>query len=467
MTATSTSPLLPPPSAPPASSYGSRTEDGHEHALRESDEEEAIKSEPLKAHKEFKEIALLCFGLWTSVYCAALNASITANLQIEIGSYFKAGHLASWLGGSYLLGVAALTPLWGRLSNIIGRRSAIITAMVFFTSGTLGCAISPSMGVILFSRLVAGCGGGGLLTVTAIIISDLVSLQDRGLYQGYVNLLFGAGSASGAIFGGAVADRFGWRWAFGMQVLPLLVSFTLILWKVHVPAPINAQTPWQLFKRIDWLGAFLIVTSVTSLMLSLSLHSASSLPWSHPAVYLLLALFLASTIGFWACEQYHAAEPLIPMSLLTMRTPSLVLTAFLLLTMTGFARIFMLPLYLHVVRGYNGSKTGLILLPSSIVGSAGSLFAGWYMRKTGAYKRLTIICSVIPMISSLSFLTWGVGANVHRVWIEMALASFGGGVLLSSLPSARNTVSIHQITLAQILKLTSLLFSVAIAISAS
>lgn len=155
-----------------------------------------------------------------------------------------------------------------------------------------------------------------------------------------------------------------------MQVLPLLVSFSLILWKVHVPAPINSQTPWQLLKRIDWLGAFLIITSVclrpisispsladlftrsiskvTSLMLSLSLHSASGLPFSHPAVYGLLGLFVASTIGFWACETYHATEPLIPMSLLTMRTPSLVLTAFLLLTMTGFARVSLISLRVYI-----------------------------------------------------------------------------------------------------------------------
>ena len=143
-----------------------------------------------------------------------------------------------------------------------------------------------------------------------------------------------------------------------MQIVPLALSFALIVWKVHVPAPVTNQTSWQLLKRIDWLGSLSIITSVTSLMLALSLHTASGYPYSHPAVYLLLGLFVVSTGAFYVIEQYHATEPLIPMSLLTQRTPALVLTAFLLLTMTGFARLFMLPLYLHVVRGYNGSETG-------------------------------------------------------------------------------------------------------------
>jgi hypothetical protein len=112
-------------------------------------------------------------------------------------------------------------------------------------------------------------------------------------------------------------------------------------------------------------------------MVALSLHTASNYPYSHPAVYGLLILFFLATIAFYFVEEYHAHEPLIPMTLLTQCTPALVLAAFTLLTLTTFARLFMLPLYLHVVRGYNGSKTGLILLPASITGSAGSLFAGW------------------------------------------------------------------------------------------
>ncbi|CDZ97896.1 Predicted transporter (major facilitator superfamily) [Phaffia rhodozyma] len=396
-----------------------------------------VKSQPtIEKDKPFREIALLCSGLWTSVFCSALNASITANLQVDIVSYFKAGHLASWLGGSYLLGVAALTPLWGRLSDIIGRRSAIICAMLLFTTGTLGCAIAPSMSFILGARLLAGCGGGGLLTITAIIISDLVSLKSRGLYQGYVNLLFGAGSATGAVLGGSVADKFGWRWAFGMQIVPLSVSFLLILWKVRVPVKSTNETSLQLLKRIDWYGFVSILTSITSLMVSLSLHTSSSLPWSHPAVYSLLIVFAISTAIFWYVEGHVAEEPLISLSLLKMKTPGLVLLAFMLLTMSTFARLFMIPMYLHIVRGYNGSQTGLILLPSSITGSAGSLFAGWYMRHTGSYRSLNIWSCLLPLYASLSFLTWGVDTNIHRMWIETAIASWGGGVVITTFLTA-------------------------------
>lgn len=129
------------------------------------------------------------------------------------------------------------------------------------------------------------------------------------------------------------------RWAFGMQLVPLAFSLVLILWKVHVPHPPQKLTPLQLLLKIDWWGFLLLLTSVTALMLSLSLHTASGYALSHPLVWGLFALFVASTVGFWAVEEYWAAEPLIPMSLLKERTSAFVLSAFLLLTLSTFARV--------------------------------------------------------------------------------------------------------------------------------
>ena len=125
------------------------------------------------------------------------------------------------------------------------------------------CAIAPSMPFILFARAIAGAGSGGLLTVTAIILSDLVSIADRGLYQGGANVLFGAGAASGAVLGGAVADQLGWRMAFWMQLPPIALATALIITQVHVPHVPSELSAWQKTCRIDWAGSVVLVTSVS------------------------------------------------------------------------------------------------------------------------------------------------------------------------------------------------------------
>ena len=246
-------------------------------------------------------------------------------------------------------------------------------------------------------------------------------------------------------------------WAFGMQLIPLSLSLALILAKVHVPIKPLTSTPFQLLCRIDWLGFVCILTSITALMLSLSLATASGYQFSHPFVWGLLVLCAVSTVVFVVVE-HKAAEPLVPMSLLKSWTPALVLIGFLLLTMSTFARVrvradsssshlrrltsaslcqlFEIPLYLHVVRGYDGTHTGLILLPSTVTGSAASLYAGWHMRRWGQYKTLTVVSSIFPILAAVSLIaTWGLDVSVWRMATECALASWGGGYVVAPFPS--------------------------------
>lgn len=277
-----------------------------------------------------------------------------------------------------------MTPLWGRLAAIIGRRQAILASMALFCTGTAGCALAPTMGAVLASRFISGCGGGGMLTVTAIIVGGVVCLVSseptlltrlaaaRSLIwspwpsavstkatstscsarvqpQGRSLVVSSATSLAGGAFVRARCDLQDTStltaaltslrsWAFGMQLIPLSLSLTLIIAKVHVPVKPLTMTPYQLLRRIDWLGFVCILTSITALMLSLSLATASGYAFSHPFVWGLLALFALSTVLFVIVE-HRAAEPLVPMSLLKSWTPALVLVAFLLLTMSTFARV--------------------------------------------------------------------------------------------------------------------------------
>lgn len=149
-------------------------------------------------------------GLWSGVLLGAFDGTVVATLLSPIGSEFKASNQSSYIGTAYLLSVCCFTPLYGRLADILGRKGAMLVALSLFGSGTIFCGMAPSMNALIVARALAGMGGGGVMTVSSIAVSDLVPLNQRGLYQGMANILFGLGSGLGGPLGGWVNDKFGW-----------------------------------------------------------------------------------------------------------------------------------------------------------------------------------------------------------------------------------------------------------------
>jgi len=132
-------------------------------------------------------------GLWSAVFLGALDGTIVATLMTPIGNYFNKSNQASYIGTAYLLSVCCFTPLYGRLSDIIGRRGAMLLALTLFGTGTISCGLAPSMEALIAARAVAGMGGGGMMTVSSVAVTDLIPLKQRGLYQGMANIMFGLG----------------------------------------------------------------------------------------------------------------------------------------------------------------------------------------------------------------------------------------------------------------------------------
>ncbi|KIM27607.1 hypothetical protein M408DRAFT_24522 [Serendipita vermifera MAFF 305830] len=127
-------------------------------------------------------------AVWTAVFLGALDGTIVATLQQPIGDYFQQSHIASYLGTSYLLSICCFTPLYGRLSDILGRKGAMLLALTLFTTGTLLSGIAPSMKALIAAQAIAGMGGGGVMTVSSIVVTDLIPLRNRGLMQGAANV---------------------------------------------------------------------------------------------------------------------------------------------------------------------------------------------------------------------------------------------------------------------------------------
>ncbi|CDW99452.1 hypothetical protein, partial [Sporisorium scitamineum] len=161
----------------------------------------------------FKFVVIIA-SLWVVLFMAALDGTIVVTLISSISSSFKASEKSGWFSTSYLLSVCAFSSIYGRLSDIIGRKGALLVALSFSTLGTCLCAAAKSMNALLVARFIAGIGGGSLLTTLSICMTDLVPLRQRGLWQGITNILFGSASALGGPLGGFINDAFGWRTAF-------------------------------------------------------------------------------------------------------------------------------------------------------------------------------------------------------------------------------------------------------------
>ena len=399
---------------------------------------------------------ILCVCVTFCGFLAALDSTVVATLLSDIGSSFNASNQASWVGSSFLLSQCCFTPIYGRLSDLIGRRNAHLSGLVLFTTGNVLCGFAPSMNFLIFAQVVAGSGAGGVQSMGNIIFSDLVDLRRRGIYQGYVNIMFGMGAALGGPFGGFMSDHFGWRIAFLGQVPLLLVGMACVYNVVPVTLPLARSTSttkesvsWRAaLRRIDYLGSLTLVLAVGSLILGLSLKTSSTnaqgqpYPWSDPRVYGLLIASVVATIAFVFVEGRIAPEPILPLQMLSRRTPAAVATVMLVMAVNAFSTIYNVPLYFTAVRLQTSAAAGARLLPYSIMIGLGSLAAGHFIKRTGKYRLVGVSLSALISLGGVGFCFWTRDAPEWLTWAAQPPAGWGyAGVLTTTLVALMTEVT--------------------------
>ncbi|KAJ3790531.1 major facilitator superfamily domain-containing protein [Lentinula aff. detonsa] len=390
-------------------------------------------------------------GLWSAVFLGALDGTVVATLLSPIGSHFNRLNQSSYIGTSYLLSVCCFTPLYGRLSDILGRKGAMLLALTLFGSGTIFCALAPTMESLIAARAVAGMGGGGVMTVSSIVVTDLIPLKQRGLYQGMANILFGLGAGIGGPVGGWINDAFGWQAAFLFQAPILLFSFVLVSLKVNIqlPSDVQNQSLKDKLRRIDFLGSLTLVGTVGCLLLGFSLKTTEEMAWSHPLIWGLFILSAIFAALFVAVEKFVSPYPVMPLRLITQRTPLAVSMSNLLGSMAAFSTLYNIPLYFTAVRLYSSANAGLHLLPHSVAISSGSVFAGWQveslhklylahildtrmMRRTGKLYRLTLCSGLMCIAASVSIVFWNEHTSPFHLWIDIVPQGFGMASLITT-----------------------------------
>ncbi|KAI5119530.1 hypothetical protein M0805_002552 [Coniferiporia weirii] len=371
-------------------------------------------------------------GIWAATFLSSLNTTLVATLLSSISSEFKRSNQASWLGTSYLLATCTFTPLYGRLCNVLGRRGANQLAVVSAALGTLACGLSRNMEMLIVARFLSGLGGGGIFTTSQIIVSDMYSIRSRGLAQGVSNIFNGLGMGMGGPLGGFISDRYGWRWAFLIQMPLFAVSLFLTTINLNYVTPGKGKSAKEVLKRVDYGGTFTLFGAVLSFLFFLSNKYNEENSWQSPSVYVPISVSAVFAVLFVVIELLITPEPVLAPFLLRQKTPVLIGMQNFLVANCNFAVMYFFPMWFETVALTSASKAGAHLLPNSISMSCGSLFAGYMMHRTGKYKLINLIFGTFPFIAAVSISLLKEDSNWFQMWFSIIPLGFGNAVVLQT-----------------------------------
>jgi EmrB/QacA subfamily drug resistance transporter len=357
-------------------------------------------------------------GVLLAMFLAALDQTIVAPALPTIGSSLGNTEYLAWIVTAYLLTATAVTPLYGKLADIKGRRPVIFWAIGIFVAGSVISALAPSMLMLVIGRALQGIGGGGLGALAMTVIGDVVAPRERGQYQGYISGMWGIASIAGPVVGGFLVHKLHWSMIFWIN-LPLAALAVAVL-----NNPLKKLPPVRSRHRLDLPGASLVVLATTSLMLVLT-WGGSRYAWTSLPILGLTAVSLA----FWVLFGFrirHCDEPILPIEVL--KNP-IVATAsasnFFSMGVNLGLGVY-IPLYLQGVRHLDPSSAGLSLVP--LMGSmvCGAAFSGWMTTRLKHYKRVALIGVTTAALGLFSLAVWA--GSLPYLGFEAVLMVIGAGV---------------------------------------
>jgi EmrB/QacA subfamily drug resistance transporter len=382
-----------------------------------------VKREPHAARPEPRtlthpEVRAIVLGIMLAMFLGALDQTIVATALPTIGRHFDNLNDLSWVVTAYLLTGTASTPLYGKLSDIYGRRGVMLAAIAIFIAGSLACAMAPSMMALILGRALQGLGGGGLMALAQTIIADIVSPRERGRYQGYIGAVFATSSVGGPVLGGFLTEHLDWSLIFWIN-LPLGLAALGMTSRVLRLVPFHPRK-----HRLDIVGAALMMAASLAMLLALS-WGGRRFDWiSGPTG----ALLLTSAIlwGLFAWRLVTTSEPFLPLTVLgnpVVRCAALT-GACNMGTLVGMT-IFV-PLYFEVVLHLSASQSGLALIPLMGMTVLSSTFTGRLMMHVVHYKRMPLIGLSAAIFSLGPLAIWP--GQMPIVVVLVLLTLIGGGL---------------------------------------
>src|SRR4051812_45596327 len=320
-------------------------------------------------------------GLLLAMLLASLDQTIVSTALPTIVRDLGGLDQLSWVVTAYLLTATVSTPLWGRVSDLYGRKPLFQASIAVFLAGSALSGVAQGITELIGFRALQGLGAGGLMTLAMAIVADIVAPRERGRYQGYIQMVFVLASVAGPLLGGLFADHLSWRWVFYVN-LPIGAAALAV-----VSATLDHAVPGAR-PRIDWTGATLLAAALTAVLL-LTTWGGRQYAWDSAEIAGLAVGAVALLAAFVARER-RAAEPILPLRLFRDPVFDVVSIVLFLTTCAFFAAIVFTPLYLQVVTGASATSSGLLLLPMMLAAAASTAVSGRLISRTGRYKRFPV-----------------------------------------------------------------------------
>jgi len=393
-----------------------------------------------------REILLVMIGLMSGMFLSALDQTVVSTSMRTIADDLDGMSLQAWVTTAYMIMSTISTPLYGKLSDIFGRRPLFIIAISVFVLGSLLAGTADSMYALAGYRAIQGLGAGGLMALPLAIMGDMLAPRERAKYQGFFLAVFGVSSVIGPLIGGLLSGTpeilgiTGWRWVFLINVPIGIVALAVVLKALHLP-----KTHRRV--RIDWWGATTVITATVPLLVVA--EQGREWGWLSTASISCYLIGVFSAVAFVMIERSMGDDALIPMKMFKSQTFTMATILGVFVGFGMFGAMMTIPLYLQLVKGATPTESGLLMLPMILGMMIASIVSGQVMAKTGSYKWFPRVGTAFMILGFLLFtrLTWD--SPLWFVMVGMFFMGAGLGQLMQTLTVAsQNSVGPRDIGVA-------------------
>jgi EmrB/QacA subfamily drug resistance transporter len=393
-----------------------------------------------------KQVLTILAGLMMGMFLAALDQTIMATATRTIADDLNGFNLQAWATTAFLITSTISTPLYGKLSDIYGRRGFFLFAIAIFVIGSMLCGLSQNMYELASFRAIQGIGAGGLMSMALAIIGDIVPPRERAKYQGFFLAVFGTASVIGPILGGFFAGQdsiigiTGWRWIFYLNVPIGIAAMAVVARVLHLP---HTRTD----HRIDWPGAVALIVGLVPILTVA--EQGRTWGWDSGRAFLCYAIGVIGIVAFIFAERAYKDEALLPLRMFRNRTVAVGSISSTVVGMAMFGGLLTVPLYLQIVKGSSATTAGLQMIPFVVGIMAGSITAGQLIARTGRYRIFPIIGGVLMAGALGLFAMIGADTPLWKTMLIMVLMGLGlGGNMQPMITAVQNAVSPREIGVA-------------------